>query len=175
MKIREKKSVFKGFYELFRVKLEEENSGKIIDREQFNLFDSVAALVWDTQLQKVVLVKQFRVGAEKELLEIPAGKRDVEGEAATTTAIREIEEEIGYRTDSIKEIANFYTTPGPVTERMTLFYAEVSHQIGPGGGVKDEHENIELIKMDATTFLQTTFEDAKTIIAQQWFQIHHQF
>lgn len=174
MKIREKKSVFKGFYELFSVKLEEEYSGKIIDREQFNLFDSVAALVWDTQLQKVILVKQFRVGAEKALIEIPAGKRDVEGESASTTAIREIEEEIGYQTDSIKEIANFFTTPGPVTERMTLFYAEVSYQSGSGGGVKDEHENIELIKMDATTFLQTTFEDAKTIIAQQWFQIHHQ-
>jgi len=172
MKIREKKSVFKGFYELYKIQLEDETSGKIIDREQFNLFDSVAALVWDTRLKQIILVKQYRVGAEKEIIEIPAGKRDVIGESAITTAKREIEEEIGYQTDSIKEIANFYTTPGPVTEKMTFFYAEVSNQTSSGGGVEEEHENIELIRMDATTFLNFTFEDAKTIIAQQWFQIH---
>lgn len=172
MKISDKKTVFKGFYEVTAVKVIDENNNKTIDREQFNLFDSVAALVLDTKSNEVILVKQFRVGAEKELVEIPAGKRDVQGEAVEETIKREIQEEIGYETDELAQIACFYTTPGPVTEKMTLFFAKVSRQTNNGGGVADENENIEVIKIKKEVFLSTIFEDAKTIIAQQWLQIH---
>tara|TARA_R110002049_G_scaffold209020_2_gene379587 strand:- start:6070 stop:6591 length:522 start_codon:yes stop_codon:yes gene_type:complete len=172
MKISDKKTVFKGFYEVTAVKVIDEKNNKTIDREQFNLFNSVAALVLNTTTNEVILVKQFRVGAEKELIEIPAGKRDVEGESAEETVKREIEEEIGYQTDELARIACFYTTPGPVTEKMTLFFAKVSHQISDGGGVAGESENIEVVKIKKEEFLSTIYEDAKTIIAQQWLQIH---
>ena len=173
MRLVDKKSVFSGFYEVFSIKLENESTKKIIEREQFKMYDSVAALVWNSKKEVVILVKQFRVGAEKEILEIPAGKRDVEAELPELTAKREIEEEIGYQTDKITEITSFYTTPGPVTERMTLYFAEVSNQTSKGGGVADEDENITVVEMEANTFKNYQFEDAKTIIAQQWFQIHH--
>lgn len=55
---------------------------------------------------------------------------------------------------------------------MTLFFAKVSRQTALGGGVADEYENIEVIKMNKNSFLSAIFEDAKTIIAQQWLQIH---
>ena len=42
---------------------------------------------------EVVLVRQYRAAEDEEILEIPAGKRDVEGEAPETTANRELEEE----------------------------------------------------------------------------------
>lgn len=172
MKISDKKTVFKGFYEVTSVKVIDEKNNKTIDREQFNLFDSVAALVLDTATNEVILVKQFRVGAEREIIEIPAGKRDINGESAEETIKRELKEEIGYETDDLAQIACFYTTPGPVTEKMTLFFAKVSRQTTSGGGVADEHENIEVIKMDKNSFVSSIFEDAKTIIAQQWLQIH---
>ncbi len=172
MKIRDKKLAYKGFYELYKVDIIDETNNKTIGREQFKTYNSVAALVWNTSTQKIILVKQFRVGAEKEIIEIPAGKRDNETESTSETITREIEEEIGYQTDKLKEIACFYTTPGPVTEKMTLFYAEVSQKIGKGGGVADENEQIEIIEIDSITFLKTKFEDAKTILGQQWFQIH---
>ncbi len=172
MKISDKKTVFKGFYEVTAVKVTDETTKRTIYREQFNLFDSVAALVLDTITNEIILVKQFRVGAEKEVIEIPAGKRDVNGELAAETIIRELKEEIGYETDELAQIACFYTTPGPVTEKMTLFFAKVSRQTALGGGVADEYENIEVIKMNKNSFLSAIFEDAKTIIAQQWLQIH---
>lgn len=172
MKIRDKKLAYKGFYELYKVKIDSELSNKTIEREQFKTYDSVAALVWNTSSKKIVLVKQYRVGAEKDIIEIPAGKRDNDMESATETMKREIEEEIGFKTDDINEIACFYTTPGPLTEKMTLFYAEVSQKIGEGGGVIDENEQIEIIELEAEDFLTKVFEDAKTIIGQQWFQIH---
>lgn len=117
MKISDKKTVFKGFYEVTAVKVTDETTKRTIYREQFNLFDSVAALVLDTITNEIILVKQFRVGAEKEVIEIPAGKRDVNGELAAETIIRELKEEIGYETDELAQIACFYTTPGPVTEK----------------------------------------------------------
>lgn len=172
MKISDKKTVFKGFYEVTAVKVIDDKNNRTIDREQFNLFDSVAALVLDTNTNEIVLVKQFRVGAEKKLIEIPAGKRDVLDETAEETIKREIEEEIGYQTDDLAQIACFYTTPGPVTEKMTLFFAKVSQQTTEGGGVDGENEQIEVIKIPKTAFLSTIYEDAKTIIAQQWLQIH---
>ena len=43
-----------------------------------------------------ILVRQWRVATGRELLEVPAGKRDVDGEPPDVTANRELEEEIGY-------------------------------------------------------------------------------
>jgi ADP-ribose pyrophosphatase len=172
MKISDKKTVFKGFYEVSAVVLTDEKNNKQIKREQFNLYDSVAALVMNTNTNEVILVKQFRVGAEKEIIEIPAGKCDVKDETLAQTIEREIMEEIGFKTDELAQIACFYTTPGPVTEKMTLFYAKVSEKVGAGGGVEDENEQIEIISMKKEQFLSMIFEDAKTIIAQQWLQIH---
>ncbi len=172
MKISDKKTVFKGFYEVSAVVVTDEKNNKQIKREQFNLFDSVAALVINTLTDEVILVKQFRVGAEKEIIEIPAGKCDVMEESVAQTIKREIVEEVGFKTDELAQIACFYTTPGPVTEKMTLFFAKVSEKIAAGGGVEGENENIEIIAIKREKFLSMIFEDAKTIIAQQWLQIH---
>src|SRR4051794_13721714 len=46
---------------------------------------------------RVVMVRQYRAAVDAELLEIPAGKRDVEGESPEATAARELEEEVGLR------------------------------------------------------------------------------
>ena len=56
-------------------------------------------------------------------LEIPAGKRDVEGEAPLETAKRELAEEIGKRAASWEEIKVFYTSPGFSDERVWWYLA----------------------------------------------------
>ena len=52
-------------------------------------------------MQHVLLVRQYRVALDTDLLEVPAGKRDVDGEPPEGTAHRELEEEIGQRADRL--------------------------------------------------------------------------
>lgn len=70
-----------------------------------------------------LLVRQYRAAVDAELLEVPAGKRDVEGEAPATTAQRELEEEIGYRARTLVPLAEFYNTPGFCDEYTHVFVA----------------------------------------------------
>jgi ADP-ribose pyrophosphatase len=75
---------------------------------------------------------------------------------------REIDEEIGYKTDSIKLLDEFYSTPGGTNEVLTVYYSEVSEKISEGGGL--ENEDIDIVEMDLDEVLTTRFRDAKTII-----------
>ena len=69
----------------------------------------------------VLLVRQFRAAVGDELLEVPAGKRDVDGEPPEETARRELEEEIGHRPGRLVKLAEFYNTPGFSDEYTHLF------------------------------------------------------
>jgi ADP-ribose pyrophosphatase len=71
---------------------------------------------------RVILIRQWRRPAGRELLEIPAGTREP-GEEAEACARRELVEEIGYRARRIERLAGFYTTPGFTDEFMDLFLA----------------------------------------------------
>ena len=70
-----------------------------------------------------LLVRQWRVATGQALLEIPAGKRDVEGEPPETTANRELEEEIGYVAGRLDKLCEFYNSPGFCDEYTHLFLA----------------------------------------------------
>src|SRR2546422_8345242 len=89
---------------------------------------------------EVILVRQYRHAAGKELLEIPAGTLH-EGEDPLGCAIRELEEETGYRAAKMIERARFWTTPGFTTEFMYLYEASdlKKTKINP-----DEDEIIEV-------------------------------
>jgi len=71
----------------------------------------------------VLLVRQYRVACDRALLEVPAGKRDVAGEAPEATARRELEEETGHRARSVVPLAEFFNTPGFCDEYTYLFAA----------------------------------------------------
>ena len=73
-------------------------------------------------------------------------------------------------------INTFYTSPGASTERIFLFYAEVSEndQIEKGGGNSEEDEDIQLVKIPTSEIASKIPEmkDAKTILALQWYLLH---
>src|SRR5215813_12426701 len=71
---------------------------------------------------KVILIRQYRHAAGKELIEIPAGTLH-DGEDPRQCAIRELEEEAGYLAAEMTERARFWTTPGFTTELMYLYEA----------------------------------------------------
>ena len=79
-----------------------------------------------------ILVRQCRVAAGRELLEVPAGKRDVDGEPPEATANRELEEEIGYRAGRLELLCEFYNSPGFCDEYTHLFLATDLEARDPG-------------------------------------------
>mgnify|MGYP001018668489 CR=1 FL=1 len=70
----------------------------------------------------ILFVRQFRVGAEKELLELPAGLME-ESETPETSAAREVREETGMAAAHLEEIGQFYMVPGYSTEKLHAFLA----------------------------------------------------
>lgn len=115
-----------------------------------------------------VLVRQFRAAVGGWLLEVPAGKRDVDGEPPEATAARELHEETGLRAGRIVPLAEFYNTPGFCDEYTYLFAAfDLEDAGGPQPvGVEEAAMTIEHVALDAIDDLIAAREivDAKTII-----------
>ncbi|WP_188237691.1 NUDIX domain-containing protein [Sphingopyxis sp. LK2115] len=88
----------------------------------------------------VILVEQYRVPLKRNCLELPAGLvgDDRAGEAAEIAAARELEEETGYRAATWRNVGEFYSSPGMVSESFTLLVATGLTRIGDGGGVDGE-------------------------------------
>ena len=88
----------------------------------------------------VLLVEQDRVPIGTRCLELPAGLvgDDNEGEDIESAAIRELEEETGYRADRMISLGRFHASPGMSSEYFTLLRAEGLVRVGNGGGVEGE-------------------------------------
>jgi len=148
-------------------------SGKEGKRELMVRKNAVAALLYDTVKEKYILISQWRPGSASDIVEVVAGTLDKPGEDPRDAMIREIEEEVGYATDTIKLIDECYMSPGGSSEVITIYFCEVSKKIGAGGGVPGELEEIDTIEMDRDELLSTRFKDAKTIIAVNWARYNH--
>jgi 8-oxo-dGDP phosphatase len=83
---------------------------------------AVAVLALD-DAQRVLLIRQYRHPVGRLLWEIPAGLRDVPGEAPWVTAPRELMEEAGYRARDWRVLVDYYSSPGYSTERLRIFLA----------------------------------------------------
>jgi ADP-ribose pyrophosphatase len=76
----------------------------------------------------VVLVRQFRVPVRQELLEVPAGLLDVEGEDALACAERELVEETGFDAHETSFLGGVYTSPGTTDEYLHFFMTRVDQE-----------------------------------------------
>ncbi|MHA6722011.1 NUDIX hydrolase [Sphingomonas sp. RS2018] len=88
----------------------------------------------------VLLVDQYRVPLGRRCLELPAGLVGDEDpdESIDTAALRELEEETGYRAGRIESLGDFGSSPGMLSEYFTLFRATALERVGAGGGVPGE-------------------------------------
>jgi len=111
----------------------------------------------------VFFVRQYRTGAGRSLLELPAGKIE-DGEEALTTAEREIREEIGLAAKSMLPLGKFFVSPGYSTEYMYTFLATGLYQ-APLDPDADEFINVVKIPLaEVMRMLQADeIEDAKTL------------
>ena len=93
----------------------------------------------------VWLVRQPREAVDDPaLLELPAGKLDVEGESRLECAKRELEEEVGLRAEEWTEWKRFFTSPGFAEEEVTIFEATGLSEVE--GFEPDPEERIEIVR-----------------------------
>ncbi len=95
----------------------------------------------------VLLVEQYRVPLGRNCIELPAGLigDETEGEDPLKAAGRELEEETGYRADSIENLGEYYSSPGMVSESFTLVRAHGLHKVSEGGGVEGENITVHRV------------------------------
>jgi ADP-ribose pyrophosphatase len=121
---------------------------------------SVAIVAVDRKRQ-LWLVRQVREPVRKELVELPAGKRE-DGEEPLASAQRELREECGLTGGRWTELGAFWTTPGFCREHMIVFLAE---DVEPGESELDDDEEVEVVCRPLAQLdeLVGELEDAKTL------------
>lgn len=145
--------------------------------------DAATVLPWDPVTDRVLLVEQFRVGPmlrgdpQPWSLEPIAGRVDP-GEGPETTVRREAEEEAGLTLGALHHVADYYPSPGAVTEYVFSYVAEadLSGRGGEIGGEAAEHEDIRshVIAFDRLMALIASGEVANgpLILSALWLQRH---
>lgn len=112
----------------------------------------------------VTLVRQWRAATQRVMLEIPAGTLE-ENEAPQDAAPRELREETGLTAARLDFLARFYSSPGILTEEMTLY---IARDLTPGAQALMGDEEIEVMTMpleEAIARIGTgEIADAKTIV-----------
>ncbi len=117
--------------------------------------------------EEAVLVRQYRAAVDLEVLEIPAGKRDVEGERPDQTAHRELAEEVGLTAGRMTKVAEFYNSIGFSDELSHVFLAtDLSSVPQDLQGEEEQHLSVERIRLEDVPALIAARElvDAKTVI-----------
>ncbi|WP_420400159.1 NUDIX domain-containing protein [Flagellimonas sp.] len=154
-------------------------------REAYDRGNGAVILLYNKEKKSVVLTRQFRMptylngNTNGMMIEACAGILE-KGNAEQTIRM-EVEEETGYKIDTIEKVFESYMSPGSVTEILYFFIGQYHEEmkVGEGGGAEDETENIEVLEMTFKQALEMMgtgeIRDAKTIMLLQYAQIHKLF
>ncbi|GAW86643.1 ADP-ribose pyrophosphatase [Bathymodiolus platifrons methanotrophic gill symbiont] len=187
-KVIQQESMYQGFFSLNRYQVQHTlfagGWSEVLTRELFQRGNCVAVLLYDPDVDKLVIIEQFRMGPMTQpevterawLLEIVAGAIE-EGETAEEVAYRESEEEAGCIVKEMHLINEFYTSPGGASERISLFYGRIkADEVGGIHGLDEEHEDILVSTVsfdEAYAMIEDgRIESAIPIIAIQWLALN---
>lgn len=113
----------------------------------------------------VLLVRQYRIAADRIMLEIPAGILD-QDEAPERCALRELQEETGFAAAQLESLGAFYPAPGYTSEVIHLY---LGTGLSPAPLHGDDDEFVEVVRMPLSEALEQALSgeitDSKTIIA----------
>jgi ADP-ribose pyrophosphatase len=129
----------------------------------------VLPLVFDAEGNpSVVLVSQYRPPYERAIIEMPAGMRDVDGEATDEVAQRELVEEAGLRAGALELLTEILPSPG-MTDSVTTLYLATDCTPVPHDRQGPEEEHMEMLHLplsDAMAMVESgEIADAKTVVA----------
>lgn len=152
-----------------------------LTRETYDRGNGATALLYDRRRRTVLLTRQFRFpayvnGHDGFLIEAAAGLLDNASPEQRMHA--ELEEETGRRVGQLHKVFDVFMSPGSVTERLHFFVGEydAASQVGAGGGLEAEGEDIEVIELDADEALAMVTRgeimDGKTIMLLQYLHLH---
>jgi len=141
--------------------------GDRFERE-FIRHPGAVAVVPFVDADTVLLVRQFRAAIATDMLEIPAGLLDVDGEAPEATARRELEEETGRRVvGELEPLVEYFPAAGMADHRVQIYVSRRSepceaHPHGPEEG----HMTVEAVRLDdaAELIAAGRIVDGKTIV-----------
>jgi ADP-ribose diphosphatase len=112
----------------------------------------------------VLLVRQFRPPVRDDLLEIPAGLLDIDGEDALSCAVRELREETGFLHTAIGFLGGCYASAGLTDEYVHLFWARTGDE-----AVGTPEDGIEVVRRPFDEMVAAAgagrVRDAKTALA----------
>ena len=140
--------------------------GEEVDREVVRHQGAVGVVAHDQR--ELWLVRQPREAVdEPALLELPAGRLDVEGEGPQAAARRELAEEIGRGARRWEPILSYYSSAGFTDERVHLYHATELYEASADSG---ESERIKIVPwpLDRLDAAIRECRDAKTLIGLMW-------
>jgi ADP-ribose pyrophosphatase len=140
--------------------------GEEVEREFVHQQGAVGIVAHDDGAVWLVRQPREAVG-EPALLELPAGRLDVEGEEVLAAAMRELEEEIGKGARSWEPILSYYSSAGSSDETVHLYSASDLYDSSADSG---EQERIEVVAWPLSRLPEALAEcrDAKTLIGLSW-------
>lgn len=190
--------VYDGFFKVDRTRLKhrlfEGGWSAEMTREVVDRGHAVVVLPYDPSRDSIVMLEQFRVGAVAAvgaapaiageppaspwLVELVAGMVDP-GETEEEVAHREMQEEAGLVAEALEFATSYMSSPGGLTERITIYIAKVDATTASRyGGLADEHEDIRVQEVSRTDALKMLDEghvdNAATVIGLQWLALHRE-
>nr|WP_138159750.1 NUDIX hydrolase [Peptoniphilus catoniae] len=114
--------IYEGKILSLKVETVELPNKKYSKRELIEHDPAVAILAVNNQ-GEIILVDQYRKAVDKVLCEVPAGLIEY-GESPKEAALRELEEETGFKAGKIEYVTEFYTSPGFCNEKIYIFFAK---------------------------------------------------
>lgn len=187
VEILERRTAFKGFFRMdvlrLRHRLFEGGWSRPMERELFVRGPAVVLLPWDPELDELVMVEQFRIGALETgpspwHMEFVAGIVEA-GETEEDVARREAVEEAGLKIGEIVPVHRYQVSPGGNTEEIAVYCGKVDAR-GAGGvhGLETEHEDIRVHRVPRAEAMAALargeLRNAAAIVGVQWLALHHQ-
>ena len=159
-------TVYSGRLVEVRVERFRHADGELVSREIVRHRGAVGVVAHDDEVVWLVRQPREAVGEER-LLEIPAGRLDIDGEGPAEAAGRELAEEIGRGARSWEPILTYYSSAGFTDERVHLFWATDLYEQSASS---DENERIEIVRwpLDELDAAIGECRDAKTLIGLMW-------
>jgi 8-oxo-dGTP pyrophosphatase MutT (NUDIX family) len=156
-------SLHEGKHVDFVAKRYRRADGSEVEREVIEHPGSVAVLAHDGEFAYLVAQPREAV-EEEELLEIPAGTLDKEGESELECAQRELAEEAELQAEDWRVLHVVYPSPGFLSEKVTIFEAT---GLSPASGERDDDEEIEIVRLPLAEIEQALpdIRDATTVLA----------